>query len=124
MKRSLVFQKKNFYSNPLKSKRTNARLTRKFWFFTKYFYCGPFIKNMFLGVKKHYFYYFNFFKFFFFINWVKFFSLKYYSVYLENLNTFFLKYKPLLPKFEKHLGELHKPFFIDKNILYHLPYYY
>lgn len=124
MKRNLLFQKKNLFFNPLKSKRISSRLTRKFWFFTKYFYYGPHIRNMFVKTKKHFFFVYNLLRFFFTVNWTKFFSNKYYAIYLENVNAFFLKFRPSLVKFTEHLGELQKPFFIDKKILYHLPHYY
>ena len=123
MKKKLSLQKKNLFFKSFYPKRIKFRLTKKFWFFKKYFYVGAFLKNFFLKNKKYYFYHFNFFQYIFFCNWTKYFSSKYYSIYFEDLNIFLLKFIPTLQKFSSHYGDMQKFYFVDKQLWYYLPMY-
>lgn len=122
MKKSLILSKKHWNFKVRFSKRISTRLSRKFWFFKKYFYRSLYIKNFFLKFKKHYYFTFNLFLYFFYFNWLRCFSLKYYDMYLEDPIVFNLKLLPTLPKQLWHIGYLQKFFFLNLLFFYYFLY--
>ena len=111
MKKKNLFLTKKFTINGDFFYHLNIRLVYKFFFYQKIFFRHKYCQNFFLKNKKYYFFEFNLFQFFFYFNWSKFFSLKYYNIYFEDLNFFSLKFIPSLKKFSNHSGHLQKYFF-------------
>lgn len=116
MKKSLNFPRKELNFKTFKAKKIKLRLTNKFWFYKKYFRYATFLKNFYIKHKIHYYYKFNLFRYVFYFNWTKFFSKKYYDIFLEDPRIFNIHFIPNLTKYLNHLGDLQKSFFLKKKI--------
>jgi len=116
MRKNLIFQNEIIIFKAFEGKRIKKRLTNKFWFFKKYFQYAVVQRQMWFEQKKNYYFINNFFKYTYYFNWLKFFSLKYYPVYLEDLRMYNLKLPVPLKKLNYHPGTLQKYFFLKKKL--------
>lgn len=116
MKKNTIFQNEIISFRAFEGKRVKKRLTNKFWYFKKYFQYATVQYQIFFEQKKYFYFCYNFFKYMYYFNWLKFFSLKYYPIYLEDLRMFNLKLPVVLKKKMYHPGLLQKYFFLKKKL--------